>query len=140
VSQRHFYKMPMFRPGDLPDPGALPGGCASTKGHLPAPLRLKDETIKESRSMDNEHDNDHLNLFYSYGAHANENNMTRALMIVLRNLSPVHQRIFVDRFLPPGTPSNLLGGREFDSGAAGVRSAGGRRPAAPRAWPHHRNY
>jgi hypothetical protein len=65
--------------------------------------------------MDNDYQNDHLNLFYSYNDHGCENNLTRALLIVLRNLSPVHKRIFIDRFFASAPPSDPLSGRDFPS-------------------------
>src|SRR5262245_38542161 len=37
----------------------------------------------------------HLNIFYTYQTHHLENNVTRALIIALRNLAPVHLRLFL---------------------------------------------
>ena len=37
----------------------------------------------------------HLNLFCTYDTHHIENNVTRALMITLRNLAPAHLRLFL---------------------------------------------
>ena len=41
----------------------------------------------------------HLNLFYTYNTHHLEDNVTRALAITLRNLSPVHLRLFFHELL-----------------------------------------
>ena len=39
----------------------------------------------------------HLNLFYTYKTHHLEDNVTRALLVTLSNLSPIHQRLFLER-------------------------------------------
>ena len=53
------------------------------------------EDLPDTRSADNRH----LNLFYVYGAAHLENNVTRALLIALRGLTPVHFRLFLKELI-----------------------------------------
>lgn len=57
------------------------------------------ELLAEDRSDTRSTDNLHLNLFYVYGAAHLENNVTRALLITLRGLTPVHLRIFLKELI-----------------------------------------
>lgn len=41
----------------------------------------------------------HLNLFYTYATNHLEDNVTRALVIVLRNLAPAHLRLFIQEVI-----------------------------------------
>ena len=45
--------------------------------------------------------NKHLNLFYTYGPKHLEDNVTRALIITLKNITPVHLRLFLREVIIP---------------------------------------
>jgi hypothetical protein len=57
------------------------------------------ELLTEDRPDTRSVDNRHLNLFYVYGAAHLENNVTRALLITLRRLTPVHFRLFLKELI-----------------------------------------
>src|SRR5882672_8636231 len=52
--------------------------------------------------------NKHLNLFYSYQTHHLENNVTRSLIVTLKNLSPINVRLFL-RQLVFNKPNEMHG-------------------------------
>lgn len=52
--------------------------------------------------------NNHLNLFYSYQTHHLEDNVTRALLITFRNLSPLAIRLFLQQVVLPKAKDEII--------------------------------
>jgi len=57
--------------------------------------------------------NKHLNLFYTYKTNHLEDNVTRALIITLMNLTPVHLRLFFSEVLKRPDKIHLLADPKF---------------------------
>lgn len=59
----------------------------------------------------------HLNLFYTYDTHHLEDNVTRAFIITLKNLSVVYQRLFYNRLISKSNSNrdiNMMSDPELD--------------------------